>query len=140
MSSRRRSEGYKQRDQDELIDSVEYRELETQAFLQEQGSGDVDRTILQIAGMLHLSERKGREYFMKEWARDNVELSRNSREKRWKWIGTKKKLERFDFETMRHKLMPEEEDENATEYMRRKNAEKEKRLKDGVAKLIKSEA
>jgi hypothetical protein len=129
MSSRRRSEGFKQREQDELINSVEDRELATQAFLQEKGSGDVNRTVLQVAGMLHLSKRKGEEYFMKEWARDNVELSANGRA--WRWIGPGKKFEsRFNVEKMRHMLMPEEDDENATEYMQRKNKEKEDRIRN----------
>jgi hypothetical protein len=131
MSSIRRSEGFKQREQDELINSVEDRELETQAFLQEKGNGAVDKTVLQIAGILHISERKAREYFMKEWARDNVELSTKSRQKLWKWIAPSRKFEsRFNVEKMGRMLMPEEEDENATEYMRRKNKEKEDRIRN----------
>jgi hypothetical protein len=129
MSNTQPPSGFKKREQDELIDAVEYRELKTQRLLQELGSGTVEKTVFLLAKKLHISERKAREYFLKEWADDNLELFKNGREKLWKWIGTKKKMEqRFDVEKMRRELMPEENDESATQYMQRKNKEKEDEL------------
>jgi hypothetical protein len=51
---------------------------------------------------------------------------------------TAKKVERrFNVETMSYKLMPEEEDENATEYMQRRKEEKEERLKNELRARLK---
>ena len=60
-----------------LLNSVEDRENQTREFLREKGSGFSDQTILQIARLLHCSEDKGREYFMKEWAAENISTKGN---------------------------------------------------------------
>jgi len=137
-NDRRPSNGFKRREQDELIDLVEERELKTQQILQEMGTGEVNKTVLLIAKKLHLSERKAREYFMKEWATDNIELFKNGRVEYWRWTGPKKKLEpRFDVDKMRSVMMEEEgPPESATEYMHRKDREKADEWKNAIDKKL----
>ena len=65
-----------------LLASVEDRETKTHEFLQEKSSGFVEQTILQLAKFLHISERKAKEYFRKEWATGNITIKSNL----WEWI------------------------------------------------------
>jgi DNA-directed RNA polymerase specialized sigma subunit len=90
-----------------LLDNVASRERATREFLRKLGSGQVDKTILQLAKFLHISARKAKEYFMKEWADNNLALKSGGN--CWDWDGAAEDLED----------MPEQT-ETLADYVKRK--------------------
>ena len=122
-----------------LLGSVEARENQTRQFLREKGSGFIDQTVLQIASLLHCSEDKGREYFMKEWAAENISLKGNL----WKWItdsGNEAEpftdyIERKRLEKLRQKQ--ETEKTNETQFS---DNEMKEKLREAIAPKLKEKS
>lgn len=81
--------------------------------------------------------RKTKEYMEAIRAAGKIEFFENCNED---WVRLKnhgKPLERrFNVETMQTEMMPEEEDENATEYMRRRSKEKENRIRNELRQKL----
>jgi len=128
-------------DEKEATMAYDRRRKHLEVFLKSKQSGQYYRDMAVWADEQGLCTRTAKQYWQRAVWKGIIEINGD----KWKWVPNRSpakteaqeplKLEsRYNVETMRHELMPEEEDENVAEYLTTK---RENKIKEELRRKLK---